>query len=263
VRGNLTKRGKNSWRYKVVMGGRTHLATLRGTRKQAEQEATKILADLDVGCHVPAQTESVSGFITRWLTTWASDNVSNKTFERYESLLAHIARRVGHLPIQKLSAADLQAVYAGMAKAGLSDQTRLHVHRVTGRMLAHAVQWGVIARNVAAMVDAPRVVGRELEILSPAQIKTVLETLRGLPLHTIATVLLGTGLRRSELLAQRWQDIDLDGGTLRVEQALEETQRGGRQFKAPKNKHSRRTVTLPPSIVSLLRATAPPCRSKP
>jgi integrase len=54
------------------------------------------------------------------------------------------------------------------------------------------------------------------------------------PLHTIATLLLGAGLRRGECLALRWQDFDLDGGTLRVEQAQGETPRGGRQFKPPK-----------------------------
>jgi integrase len=65
-------------------------------------------------------------------------------------------------------------------------------------------------------------------------------------------VALASGLRRGELLALRWQDVDLDGGTLRVEQALEETKRG-RVFKAPKTRHGRRMVTLPVSTVALLR----------
>jgi integrase len=69
----------------------------------------------------------------------------------------------------------------------------------------------------------------------------------------MASILLGTGLRRGELLALRWQDVDLDGATLRVEQALEETKRGRLVFKAPKTRHGRRTVTLPPFIVALLR----------
>jgi integrase len=75
------------------------------------------------------------------------------------------------------------------------------------------------------MVDAPRTKAREIEILSPAEVQTVLARLRGKPLYPIAAVLLGTGLRRGEVLALRWQDVDLDNGTLRVEQALEETTR--------------------------------------
>jgi integrase len=81
----------------------------------------------------------------------------------------------------------------------------------------------------------------------------VLEALRGKPIFPIVAVLLATGLRRSEVLGLRWQDVDLDGGTLRVEQALEQTTRGGLVFKEPKTRHGRRTVTLAPSTVAVLR----------
>jgi integrase len=229
--------------------------TLRGTKAQAQAEAAKILAGIAHGTHVDPTSETVAQFVERWLNDWANDNVANTTWSRYADLLRkHVVARVGSIPIQKLRAADLQAVYAAMAKDGLSDRTRLHTHRVTFTMLKHAVRWGVVARNVASLLDPPRVAHREIEILSPTQVRSVLDALQGKPLHAIATLLLGTGLRRGEALALRWQDLDLDGGALRVEQALEETPRGGRQFKPPKNKHSRRTVTLPSSIVALLRA---------
>src|SRR5262249_39713345 len=59
---------------------------------------------------------------------------------------------------------------------------------------------------------------------------------------------------RGEVLALRWQDVDFDAGTLKVEQAFEQTKRGGLCLKAPKNRRSRRTVTLPPTILTELRA---------
>jgi integrase len=103
------------------------------------------------------------------------------------------------------------------------------------------------------MVDAPRARAQEIEILSPAQVATLLETLRSKSFYPIVAVALGSGLRRSELLGLRWQDIDLDGGALRVEQALEQTKRGGLVFRQPKTRHGRRTVTLAPSTVAILR----------
>jgi integrase len=60
-------------------------------------------------------------------------------------------------------------------------------------------------------------------------------------------------MRRGELLALRWQDVDLDGTRLRVEQSLEQT-RAGLRFKSPKTKHGRRSSTLPASLVAELRA---------
>jgi integrase len=234
MKGNLTRRGKASWRLKFDIGvdpvtGRriTKFVTLRGTKAQAQAEATRILAGVISGTHVDPSTETVAAFVERWLRDWADDNVSNKTWTRYAQLLRkHLCRRLGAVPIQKLRAADLQAVYAAMAQDGLADRTRLHLHRVVHTMLKHAVQWGVVSRNVTTMVDAPRVKGKEIEILSPAQVSTVLETLRGRSLYPIVAVALGTGLRRSELLALRWKDVDLDKTILRVEQALEQNQAG-------------------------------------
>jgi len=104
-------------------------------------------------------------------------------------------------------------------------------------------------------VHPPRVQQTEIEIIREDEIRLVLNALRGrnLPLYTIATVALATGMRRGELLALRWKNIDLDAGRLRVEQSLEQT-KAGLRFKAPKSKHGRRTITIPPAVVSDLRA---------
>ena len=104
-------------------------------------------------------------------------------------------------------------------------------------------QWGVVHQNVATLVDAPRVKTKEIETLSAGEIQAVLETLRGRSLYPITAVALGTGMRRGELLALRWQDVDLDGATLRIERALEQTKRGGLVFKSPKTAHGRRTIS--------------------
>jgi integrase len=68
----------------------------------------------------------------------------------------------------------------------------------------------------------------------------------------VATAL-GSGLRRSELLGLRWKDVDLAAGALRVEQALEQTKRGGLLFRQPKTVYGRRSVSLAPSTVATLR----------
>src|SRR5262249_15639987 len=118
------------------------------------------------------------------------------------------------------------------------------------RMLRHAAQWSVIHQNVATLVDAPSVKSTEIEILTAAEIARVLDALRGKSLYPIVAVALGTGMRRGELLALRWKDVDLDGAKLHVQQSLEQTGRGGLVFKAPKTRHGRRTS----STVAELRA---------
>ena len=261
MKGNLTRRGRNSYRLKFDTGsdpaGRrtTKFVTLRGTRRQAQEEAAKILASIATGTHVDASGETVAQFAERWLRDWADDNVSNKTWTRYAQLLRkHLCARVGAVPIQKLRAADLQACLrrhgpGGACRSYPAASAPGHAYDVTGTppsgepSPAMSQPWST-RRGCKS---------REVEILTPAQLQTVLETLRGKSLYPIVATALGTGLRRGELLALRWQDVDLDRAHLRVERTLEQTKRGGLLFKAPKTKYGRRLVTLPTSTVTLLR----------
>jgi integrase len=86
------------------------------------------------------------------------------------------------------------------------------------------------------------------------QVHAVLKTARGKPIFQIAALALATGMRRGELLATRWQDIDLDTAKITIARSLEQTKAGGLRFKLPKTKHGRRTISLPLSAVTELRA---------
>jgi integrase len=259
MKGNLTRRGRNSWRLKFDASPRDAIGkrdikfiTLRGTKAQAQAEAAKIMATTVTGQFVDPSAETVATFAERWLADWAAQNLGGKAYERYTELLRkYVIPRVGAVPIQKLRAADLQGIYATMS--GVSDATRLYVHRVTSRMLRHAAQWGVVHQNVATLVDAPKARPAEVDVLTPGQVNTVLETLQAHWLHPIVALALGSGARRGELLALRWRDLDLGTGTMRIERALEQTKQGI-TVKTPKTRHGRRVVTLAPVTVEVLRA---------
>src|SRR5215831_4892521 len=204
MKGHLTRRGKNSWRFKYDVPGNgkreTRYTTLHGTRREAEAEAAKIVASVASGLHVDPSTETVAAFVERWLRDWAVANVGNQTYEGYAQMLRkHLSSRVGKMAIQKLRAANLQAVYADMAADRLADRTRLHLHRVVHVMFKHATQWGIVPRNVADMVDAPRVRAQEIEILTAGEVQCVLESLRDKSLYAITALALASGLRRGEL----------------------------------------------------------------
>ena len=145
-----------------------------------------------------------------------------------------------------------------MVKAGgkdgrpLSARTVGHAHRVLHRALQRAVENETLSRNVASVIRPPNVEAQEVEILSADEIRVVLAKLEGHALHPIVALALATGMRRGELLALRWEDVDFDGAKVRIERSLEETAAGLR-FKAPKTKHGRRTISLPTSAVEALR----------
>ena len=90
-------------------------------------------------------------------------------------------------------------------------------------------------------------------MLQPDQARELIERLRGHPLYLLASLALATGMRRNEMLALRWQDVDLDAGRLAIEQSLEQTRAHGIRIKAPKTRKGRRTISLPASTVAELR----------
>ena len=102
------------------------------------------------------------------------------------------------------------------------------------------------------MINPPKVGEEAVEILEAEQIELVTDKLVGHRLYEIVVVDLKTGMRREELLALRLSDIVLDGATVRIERSLEETKNGLR-FKAPKTKQGKRTISLAPNAVAVLR----------
>jgi integrase len=227
--------------------------SFRGTKREAQAECAKLITELMTGAYVERHKQSLNDFLDRWERDWATNNLSPKTAERYLELnRLHIRPHIGAKPMQAIRVEDLNALYAGLHQK-LSPRTIKHVHRLLHRVFGHAAKWGVIKRNIVALVDAPRVPVKEAPALKLTEIPTMLAALRGRMMYPIAVVALGTGMRRGELCGLRWQDVDLDGGSLRVEQSLEQT-RGALRFKAPKSARSRRTISLSPVVVAELRA---------
>lgn len=264
--GHIRKRGATSWELKFEIGPdptsgkrRTRTQNFRGTKKEAQVKLAELVTEHARGNLVDLTKTTVAQFIERWLRDWAESHVSEKTRERYAELLRnHIVARIGDVQIQKLRPVHLNEVYGKMLRGAdgrpaLAARTVGHTHRALHRALGHALRWGVVSSNVAELVSPPRVEAKELEILDPEKVQLVLRGLRGRSIYPVCVLALATGMRRGELLALRWCDVDLDGGALQVEQSLEQTKRHGLRFKSPKTKHGRRRITLPPSAVAELR----------
>jgi integrase len=264
--GHIIRRGKTSWRLKFDIGvdpltgkRRTRFHTYRGTKRDAEIKLAVLIAENSTGDYVDTSKTTIKEFIARWKRDWAENNVSPKTFERYSELLEkHVAARIGDVRLQKLRPIHLNELYGDLLRGDekrrkIATRTVGHVHRVLHRALGHAHRWGLVQQNVAALVSPPRVASTEIELLTPPQVKVVLQKLELHPIYPILVVALATGMRRGELLALRWSDVDLDGAVLRVERSLEETKAGGLRFKSPKTRHGRRSISLPPSAVAVIR----------
>jgi len=263
--GNITRRGSHSWRIKYEAGERdpktgkrqTKFATVRGTKKAAQMELTRLLAAINSGTAVNPTDLTVAEYMQEFLRN--SRDLTPKTAERYaQSVTFQIVPHLGSIPLQRLRPAHIEEWHATLMRSRgqrgrpLSTHTIAHAHRVLHRALQRAVKLEFVGRNVASAVSPPKIVAPEIEILSADQMAEFLNRTAGHALHPFIAMALGTGMRRGECCALPWGALDLDAGVVRVESSLEQT-KAGLRLKPPKSRHGRRTISLPANVVEIMR----------
>jgi integrase len=259
MRGNITRRGKQSWRIKfdaepdpLTGARRIRYATVKGKRADAEVELARLLNDANRGVLPDASKITVETYLRQWL---GGKDLSPRSHEQYLDIIdRQIVPVLGQIELQRLKPVEVKAWLGGLrGRSGrkLHARTCHHAYRVLHGALAEAVKLDLLSRNVACAVTPPKIEATEVEILTAAEIAAVLDALRGSRLYAVAALAFATGMRRGELLALRWQNVDLGRGVVRVEHSLEQT-KAGLRFKAPKSRHGRRSISLPPSAVAML-----------
>ncbi len=266
MKGHLTKRSNGSWSIVIDLGrdpaGKRKQAwrTVRGTKKQAQEELTRLLHQMQTGVHVEAHRLTVHEYLERWLQAYAKPNLAAKTYLRYAVICrGHLIPALGNYPLVKVSPLHIEECFAKTRERGrldgkgaLSEQTLLHHHRVLKLAMKTAVKWRLMVRNPADAVEAPRPDRHEMRALDERETVKLLDAAKGTRLYVPLLVTVTTGLRRGELLALRWQDVDLTRGVLTVRQTLEQTP-GCLRFKKPKTRKSTRSISLLTLTIEALR----------
>ena len=111
---------------------------------------------------------------------------------------------------------------------------------------------GLVGRNVASLAEPPHIPEREVHALTPTAARGLLDAVQGDRLEALFTVALACGLRQSEALGLRWQDVEFDTATLTIQRSFQRID-GAYQFLEPKRRSSRRTIALPKPVATALR----------
>jgi len=240
--GSITRRKDGRWmgRYTVhTAEGPKQRAVYGKTRGEVSQKLTRAMADRDSGFTYDTESMIVGDYLGRWLTDAVRDTVRRKTYERYESIVrVHLLPVIGRLKLTALTPAHVRSLYREKLDSGLAPRTVLHIHRTLSKALKQATEDGLIPRNAAGPVKPPRPGTEEIRPLSRDQVQTFLDAVSGERLEALYVLAITAGLRQGELLALKWDDVDLEAGTLQVRRTLSET-RGRRTFEAPKSGRGR------------------------
>ena len=268
MRGHITKRSKGSWSI-VLDVGRNHASgkrkqqwvTVKGTKKDAQKRLAELQHQLDTGGYIKPDKVTLGSFLDRWLQDYAWPNLSAETAQAYDIMARkHLIPALGNIPLQQLTPARVQAYYTQKltsgrrdGKGGLSPRTVHHHHELLHVALESAVKWQLVQRNVADSVDAPKYRPKEMRTFDQESMLAFLESVRETEYYPVFYTALFTGMRRSELLALRWSDLDLDLGVISINRSLHHLEDKRFVFQPPKTPKSRRQVPLSPSTSIMLR----------
>jgi integrase len=255
--GSIWRRKRGGWcaQYTVYTSEGRKRRTLYGkTRQQVAAKLSKALADREGGLTFDAGSLTVGEYLVRWLSHSVQDTVSQKTYERYESIVrVHLSPALGRIRLKALTPDHVRGLYREKLDSGLAPRSVLHIHRTLSKSLKQATDDGLIPRNAARSVKPPQPRREEMQPLSREQVRTLLDTVKGDPMEALYVLAVTSGLRQGEFLALKWEDVDLEGTnpTLAVCRSLSET-RGRRSFVTPKSGRGRH-LRLSSRAVSALR----------
>ena len=240
-------------RYTVQTATGTKRKTLYGkTRSEVSAKLSKALTDREGGLTYDAGKQTVQEYLTRWLSNSVRDTVRQRTYERYESIVrVHLAPAIGQVKLKALTPDHVRGLYRKKLDGGLAPRTVLHIHRTLSKALKQATDDGLIPRNAAAPVKPPRPSREEIRPLNREQVRALFEAAREDRLEALYLVAVTAGLRRGELQGLKWEDLDLEAGTLQVQRTLSEP-KGGYVFEAPKSGKGR-NVRLTRKAMAALR----------
>ncbi len=224
------------------------------TRKAASAALRRLQADAARGLAVVNDRRSVEEFLQQWLAEVVAPTTRPRTIGTYRSIVEqHLVPALGHIPLNRLRPAHVQRLVAAVVAAGKSPRTCEIIWSTLRRALKIAVRWGLVAVNPCDGVTPPRPRQREVTVLSVEEIQRLL-ALATHAHHGVAFVLaLTTGMRRGEIAALKWSDIDLEAATLRVRANLQRI--GGSLVEGePKSERSRRTIRLSQVTFKALQA---------
>jgi integrase len=220
----------------------------------------KALQDKAQGTFVAPHKLTLGAWLDTWLWEYKKPCLRPITFDSYEMLIRrHLKPALGHIALRDLRPEHVQHFYNEKAREGFSARTIRYLHTTLHSALAQAEKNQLVARNVSKLTEPPGESRKEMRTLSLSQVAdTLLPAIKDDRLYAAFFLAFTTGLRRGELLALRWRDVDLKSGILQVRQTLvrsrnHEEGRSKIVFSEPKTPQSRRTIPLLDECLNALK----------
>ena len=225
--GSICKRKDGTWQGAVTIGrdrnGKQKRKYFYGkTRNEVSKKLNTVINELNNRTFIDNSTNpTMRVWLHTWLWEYKKNSIKAKTFEQYETMLrVHAMPNIGDIQVSNLKPEHLQKIYNNMYENGISARTIHILNTVLHGALKQAVKNNLASRNVTEAVSLPKSKAKEMRVLTLEEQKKFMKVLSADRMGNMYLFGLFTGLRRGELLALKWSDIDTERNIIRVERAL-------------------------------------------
>lgn len=268
--GNIRKRKDGRWegRYTAGYGPSTGKRIIKNVlgKTQAEVKA-KLKAAVEQAQQVDvirADDYTVASWLRTWYELYSKPNIRPSTAENYRrSIELHVIPRIGSIKLNQLTSRDVQKLYRDLQengrlrevqkgkKPGLSNATVRGIHMMLHNSLDRAVKERLILRNPTEDCIIPKIEKQEMKILHPEDMSAYLQAAEKREVLPMFYLELVSGVRKGELVALLWDDLDTTGRTISVSKQVS-ARNGAITISRPKTENSVRKISIPQDAVELL-----------
>ena len=257
MRGQIRKRGKS---YSVVVfngkdanGKKKYIWETFRTSDQAQKRLTELLHQIDTGT-LARPKGTLGEFTEQWLRDYAKPNLAPTTYQGYVGIYrSGIGPILGNILLKDLRPSHIQEYIALKLSKNVSNTTVRHHITFLHSVLETAIKWQLLIRNPIDSVTMPKIVKHEMNILNEQQAETILQAVQGTNYYCLFALALYTGMRKSELLALQWNDVDLLMAELSISKSSHRLNTGEYIVKSTKTAKSNRRIALSKKTCTMLK----------
>lgn len=235
--------------YAVFRDGGTQKWERAGnSKKSAEKLLAKRINQINSGLYQDYEKILFEEYSKKWLSDYAKISVKKSTYDSYSDIVRlHLNPTFGKKFLHSIRTVDIQKLVSEkITKDGLSPKSAVNILVPLKEMFKHAVIWGYINRDPSQYVKRPRVVQEEMDFLTPEEVRLFLEHVNPV-YYTLFLTAVMTGMRRGEVLALQWGDVDWNSDQILVRRSFSKG-----EFIQPKTKNSIRRIVITPVLKQAL-----------
>lgn len=261
MKGSKKERSPGKWQLRVFVGTdpktgapRQVTKTFHGTSRQADTALAKFVTEVEDGRRPLTAGTSIAELLDKYIE-YQTPLKQPTTIRGYQTNAGRIKDKLGRLKVSKLTAQHLDMAYREWLAEGLAPATVHHHHELLSAALRQAVRWQVVSQAVTAQATPPPLKSPPIPEVTPEQVRALVVEAERSKSPTLATAIALaaiTGCRRGELLALRWENLDIDRGVIWVRQAVKHGLERSAVVIGPTKTHAERAIALDRAALAVL-----------